>query len=77
MKKPLPIGTQIRSARHAAGLSQVALAEALGVQQGVISFWERGRSPDTATLVRIAAALSCSLLIDGSGARLVDPASVG
>ena len=51
------LGELIASARRAAGLSQVALAAAIGTKQTVISRWERGAdSPRVETLVRIVRA---------------------
>ena len=48
------LGELIGSARRAAGLTQVALAAAIGTAQSVISRWERGAdSPRVETLVRI------------------------
>jgi transcriptional regulator with XRE-family HTH domain len=66
----------ILAARQAAGLTQIDLAAKLGVAQGVVSLWERGRAPDTATLWRIADALEVSVLYDGE-LRFVNPASIG
>jgi transcriptional regulator with XRE-family HTH domain len=48
------LGALIASARAAAGLSQTALAAAIGTAQSVISRWERGvETPRVETLVRI------------------------
>lgn len=53
------IGEKIREARKAAKLTQVELAEKLGVQQPLISDWERGDSiPTVASLVRLAPILN-------------------
>jgi transcriptional regulator with XRE-family HTH domain len=55
---------QIRAARQALGLSQQALADALGSPsiQASIARWERGeRTPDPATLGRLAVALGTVL----------------
>jgi transcriptional regulator with XRE-family HTH domain len=53
----------IRSARRRAGLSQVELADLLGVRQSSISQWERGSTrPSTMHLLALASALNCSLL---------------
>jgi transcriptional regulator with XRE-family HTH domain len=51
-------GENMRAARLRAGLSQVALSEATGLDRAAISFLERAeRAPDLSTLVRIARAL--------------------
>jgi transcriptional regulator with XRE-family HTH domain len=48
------LGRLIAAARTGAGLTQVALASALGTAQSVVSRWERGAdSPRVDTLVRI------------------------
>ena len=48
------LGRLIAQARAAAGLTQTALAEAIGTAQSVISRWERGADvPRVDTLVRI------------------------
>jgi transcriptional regulator with XRE-family HTH domain len=53
----------IRSARRRAGLSQVELAELLGVRQSSVSQWERGSTkPSTVHLLTLAARLGCSLV---------------
>lgn len=52
------IGQKIRQAREARGFSQSALAEALGVTQTAVSYWEAGRrAPDVDDLIEIAAVL--------------------
>jgi transcriptional regulator with XRE-family HTH domain len=54
----LAFGENMRAARHDAGLSQVALSEATGLDRAAISFLERAeRAPDLSTLVRVARAL--------------------
>jgi transcriptional regulator with XRE-family HTH domain len=63
-------GERMRAARADAGLSQVALSEATGLDRAAISFLERAeRSPDLSTLVRVARALATtpSQLLDGIG----------
>ena len=47
---------RIRLARRHAGLSQAALAEAVGVQRSAVSHWEavQGKSPSMANLRRVA-----------------------
>lgn len=55
----MAIGLQIAKARRLRGLTQSALADLLGVSQGLISHWERGRSePSRAEVKRMASALS-------------------
>lgn len=64
----------MRSARTAAGLSQVALSEATQLDRAAISFLERAeRSPDLSTLVRVAKALALtpSQLLEGIGSGSV------
>ncbi|HEX5308600.1 MAG TPA: helix-turn-helix transcriptional regulator [Solirubrobacteraceae bacterium] len=73
-------GERMRAARTAAGLSQVALSEATGLDRAAISFLERAeRSPDLSTLVRVAESLGLtpSQLLDGigSGSGLFEPPS--
>lgn len=63
-------GESMRAARLRAGLSQVALSEATGLDRAAISFLERAeRSPDLSTLVRISAALGVApvALLEGIG----------
>ena len=58
----MSLGTQIKAARTALGLTQEALAEALGVVPQTISKWERDESqPDAALLPALADALQTSL----------------
>lgn len=47
---------RIRLARRHAGLSQAALAEAVGVQRSAVSHWEavQGKSPSMSNLRRVA-----------------------
>jgi transcriptional regulator with XRE-family HTH domain len=52
-------GENMRAARLTAGLSQVGLSEATGLDRAAISFLERAeRAPDLSTLVRVARALA-------------------
>lgn len=51
------IGANIRRMRLAAGLSQVALARAVGVSQPTVVFWESGSDVPGSLLVQLAAAL--------------------
>lgn len=49
-----------KTARDRAGLSQAAVATALGLEQAAISKWETGRAlPETARLVRFAGLVRC------------------
>ena len=58
----MSLGESIHAARKAAGLSQEALGEKLGVVSQTVSKWERGESaPDAALLVPLADALGVSL----------------
>ena len=53
----------IRSARRRADLSQLQLAELLGVRQSSVSQWERGSTkPSTVHLLALAAVLKATLL---------------
>ena len=54
----MPIGERLKMARHTAGLSQRALAEATGVSAMAISKYERGLDlPSSGVLIRLAKAL--------------------
>jgi transcriptional regulator with XRE-family HTH domain len=56
------LGRRIRELRAAAGLSQQALAKAVGVAQGRVSDWENGRAPPKATaLPALATALGVTI----------------
>jgi transcriptional regulator with XRE-family HTH domain len=56
MKKVL----RLKQARESRGVSQVALATRMGVDQPTVSKWERGkRYPLPHTIAAIAAALRC------------------
>jgi DNA-binding transcriptional regulator YiaG len=67
MREQSYLSEAIREARHRAGLSQVELAELLGVRQSSVSQWERGSTkPSTIHLLALTAALKSSLL-DFSG----------
>ena len=58
----MSLGTQIKDARAALGLTQESLAEALGVVPQTISKWERDESqPDAALLPALADTLQTSL----------------
>lgn len=54
------MGERIRQARERAGLSQKQIAEALGIDQSAVSFWETGKSePTLHNLRRLADILGC------------------
>ena len=68
----MAVGSRIKAARKAAGMTQAELAEKLDLPFQSVSQWERGyRNPKYDTLNRISNALGCpvELLID-------DPASI-
>lgn len=49
------LGSRLRSARDKSGLTQMEVAEKLGISNGAISGYERNyRDPDTDTLKRLA-----------------------
>jgi transcriptional regulator with XRE-family HTH domain len=68
-KPPRPtLGQSLREARHAAGLTQVQLAERAGVAQSAISDWERGaESISRESVTRLCEALGCDAGYDGQG----------
>lgn len=71
------IGSQIRTARRARGLTQLALCHTAGLTIAALSKIEHDVSQATVpTLCRIADALGLSLVIDGKRATLVEPASI-
>jgi transcriptional regulator with XRE-family HTH domain len=56
------IGARLRAARHRAGLTQRALATALGCSQSAVSMWETDRqTPRLAHLTRLSAATGVSV----------------
>ena len=56
------MGEKLKTARLAAGLTQVQLAEKVGVQQRDISRWENGlREPGVLIVKKMAQALGCSM----------------
>lgn len=60
--EPITIGEQISSARKAKGLTQVALAQALGISNQAVSKWESGLCcPDILLLPALADALDTSI----------------
>lgn len=59
------IAEQVADRRQAKGLSQRELAELVGTTQSAIARLERGgRPPRIDTLLRIADALDCELVVD-------------
>lgn len=52
----------IKDMRKKAGITQTELAKKLGIAQSAVSAWESGeKSPRTAKLMEIAAALNCTV----------------
>lgn len=52
----------LKNAREAKGLSQVALAKSLGVDQSTVCLWECGKtSPRPDVAIRLANILGCTL----------------
>jgi transcriptional regulator with XRE-family HTH domain len=65
---PSLVGTRIRSARLARGMTQADLAEAVGVTRSAVAQWETDRAGQVrANLTRIAAVLGVSVqfLLEG------------
>lgn len=59
------VAEQVASQRHARDLSQAELAELTGTTQSAIARLEAGgRPPRIDTLLRIAEALDCELIVD-------------
>lgn len=57
---PLTMGKAIRKARRAAKLTQIAVAEAVGVEQGTVSQWEADQHrPSIDRLLSLADLLNC------------------
>ncbi len=53
--------SRLKALRHEAGLSQVALAQSLGISASAIGMYEQGRrKPDIQTVVALANAFGCS-----------------
>lgn len=74
----LQLGLRIREARVAAGMTQKAVAEALGVTLQSVSQWENGRSqPETDRLMKLADILSVTWpwLKTGEGQKEANKAS--
>jgi transcriptional regulator with XRE-family HTH domain len=75
MKKSLK--DRVRHARLAAGLSQAALAEKIGIQRSAVAQWERvnGSSPTVENLCKVAtiASVRFEWLATGRGPRIISP----
>lgn len=73
---PKLIGVNIMKLRKAAGLTQMQLAETLGISFQAVSNWERGQScPDIARLTELAQLFNVTtdeILGSKKGARVVD-----
>lgn len=53
--------TGIKKYREQAGMTQLELAEAIGVTQSAVAMWESGlRKPDIFSLMRISKELKCT-----------------
>lgn len=53
---------RIKELRKAAGMTQMELAEEVGVVQSTVAMWETGGAyPETVRLPRIAEVLQCSI----------------
>ena len=55
------IGIRIKLGRDTAGMSQRALAEAVGVSTTTIRRWERGCMMDSESLIKVARALDAKV----------------
>jgi transcriptional regulator with XRE-family HTH domain len=66
-------GDNLREAREAAGLTQTALAERLGLKRNsTVAVWEsRDRPPRPRTVIKLAAAIGCPV------SALMDDVSMG
>jgi transcriptional regulator with XRE-family HTH domain len=58
-----PVGDRLRKARLAVSMSQMELAQKLGVTQGTISRAEVGRDSRASTLIEMARALDLELMV--------------
>lgn len=55
------LGYRIKNRREAIKMTQVALAEAVGISGALVTYYEQGlKVPSAATLCKIADALDCS-----------------
>lgn len=55
----MSIGTRIKEARSEKGLSQKALADAVGMRQPTLSALESGKTQGTSLIATFAAKLGC------------------
>jgi len=70
----MDFAASIRSARHAAGMTQAALAERSGTSQATLSAYEHGRKvPSARTLERILAASGHRLRIENGATPVRTP----
>ena|SRR4029077_17476993 len=70
MKERRQVGTRIRKAREAVGLSQEDVGDALGLSRSAVSQWEKGQSsPTESNLVTLSGVLKVNpdYLIRGKG----------
>lgn len=80
MSAPIDIGERIRATRQERGLTQEALAAAVGVSRSAVAQWETGRSGQiTGNLARIADILGVGVefLMHGTGHETAPVASRG
>lgn len=63
-------GHMIRARRKELGYSQIELAEQVEVRQATVSDIERGQPPDLKTLLKLAKALQCRIVIAPEGITL-------
>lgn len=68
----MTVGQRVKEARKKAGLSQLQLAEAIGVKQPTISELERGESQSSSYLIQIAQACDVNPLWLQTGAVVLD-----
>ena len=55
------LGANIKNLRQHASMTQVGLAEAMGVSQQAVALWEAGKSaPQAVDIPKLAAVLKCS-----------------
>src|SRR5438270_11096393 len=72
------VADKVAERRQASGLSQRELAELVGTTQSAIARLERGgRPPRIDTLVRIADALECDLVVDMAQSRHYTVCTIG
>ncbi len=70
----MDVGSTIRAAREAAGLTQAQLAERSGTSQATLSAYEHGRKmPSAETLGRVLAATGSRLVVEPASRPVVSP----